>query len=95
MEELKDKNIDYALYPIDGIYNMDAVEATEVANLVGAKNNIPIHEFNSGDERKQENFTPEGRLELLQASHLRGQHRLHKQQPGQKFIHIKKQPQRL
>ena len=64
MEELKDKNIDYALYPIDGIYNMDAVEATEVANLVGAKNNIPIHEFNSGDERKQENFTPEGRLEL-------------------------------
>ena len=51
-----------AVTTMGGVTN--AVEATEVANLVGAKNNIPIHEFNSGDERKQENFTPEGRLEL-------------------------------
>lgn len=35
--------IDYALYPIDGIYNMDAAEAAECAALVGAKHNIPIH----------------------------------------------------
>ncbi|MGI5896484.1 MAG: MBL fold metallo-hydrolase [Oscillospiraceae bacterium] len=35
--------IDYALYPIDGIYNMDAAEAARCAALVGAKHNIPIH----------------------------------------------------
>lgn len=64
MKELSDKNIDYAMYPIDGQYNMDAAEATDVANLVGAKHNIPIHEFNGTDERKQDNFQPEGRLEL-------------------------------
>ncbi|MDD6038471.1 MAG: MBL fold metallo-hydrolase [bacterium] len=64
MSELSDRKIDYAMYPIDGKYNMDAIEATEAANLVGATHNIPIHDYNSGDERKQENFTPEGRLEL-------------------------------
>lgn len=64
MKELSDKKIDYAMYPIDGEYNMDAAEATEVANLVGAKHNIPIHEFNGTNERKQDNFLPEGRLEL-------------------------------
>lgn len=36
-------SIDYALYPIDGIYNMNAVEASECAALVGARHNIPIH----------------------------------------------------
>lgn len=35
--------IDYAFYPIDGIYNMDAAEAAQCAALVGAKHNIPIH----------------------------------------------------
>lgn len=64
MAQLSEKNIDYAMYPIDGVYNMDAVEATEVANLVGAKNNIPIHENNQGDIKKQDNFIPEGRLVL-------------------------------
>lgn len=64
MAELKDKEIDYALFPIDGEYNMDAKEATEVANIVGAKNNIPIHENDMGDTKKSDNFTPEGKLVL-------------------------------
>lgn len=64
MKELTDKNIDYAMYPIDGIYNMDAKEASEVANLVAAKHNIPIHENNGENENKAENFNPEGRLVL-------------------------------
>lgn len=65
MAELKDKEIDYALYPIDGEFNMDATEATEVANLVGAKHNIPIHEFDKdGQPKKSEKFLPEGRLVL-------------------------------
>lgn len=62
MSELASKNIDYALYPIDGVYNMDAIEATNVAEIVGAKNNIPIHELDRGDTLKSDNFTPAGRL---------------------------------
>ena len=64
MKDLSSRNIDYAMYPIDGIFNMDAVEATEVAKLVGAKNNIPIHEFDSEGSKKSDNFKPEGRLVL-------------------------------
>ena len=64
MKDLSSRKIDYAMYPIDGIFNMDAVEATEVANLVGAKNNIPIHEFDSDGSKKSDNFTPQGRLVL-------------------------------
>ena len=43
---------------------MDAKEATEVAELVGAKNNIPIHELDKDGSKKSDNFTPEGRLVL-------------------------------
>ena len=64
MKDLSSRNIDYAMYPIDGIYNMDAVEATEVAKLVGARKNIPIHEFDSKGSKKSDNFTPKGRLVL-------------------------------
>ncbi len=64
MKNLKARNIDYAMYPIDGIYNMDAAEATEVANLVGARFNIPIHEFDQGNSKKSDKFTPAGRLIL-------------------------------
>lgn len=64
MKDLTAKEIDYAMYPIDGLYNMDAVEATEVANLVAAKHNIPIHEFDTPGSLKSDNFTPEGRMIL-------------------------------
>jgi hypothetical protein len=52
------------MYPIDGIYIKDAAEATEVANLVGALFNIPIHEFDQGNSKKSDKFTPAGRLIL-------------------------------
>ena len=64
MNDLKSRNIDYAMYPIDGIYNMDAVEATEVATIIDAKFNIPIHELDQGTEKKSDKFTPQGRLVL-------------------------------
>ncbi|MDO5127571.1 MAG: MBL fold metallo-hydrolase, partial [Eubacteriales bacterium] len=64
MGDLAGKEIDFALYPIDGSYNMDAEEATEVANLVNAKYNIPIHEFDVGNVRKSDNFLPKSRLVL-------------------------------
>ena len=63
-ELLKGQDIDYAMYPIDGKYNMDAKEATEVANLIGANKNIPNHEYDSGNTKKSDNFTPENRLIL-------------------------------
>ena len=64
MNALASRQIDYAMYPIDGIFNMDAVEATEVADIVGAKYNIPIHEFDTNGSKKSDNFTPQGRLVL-------------------------------
>ncbi len=40
---LAEKNIDYAFFCCDGIYNMGLDEAAECAELVGAKHNIPYH----------------------------------------------------
>lgn len=41
--KLSKETIDYALLPIDGIYNMDAKEASICAEIIGAKHTIPIH----------------------------------------------------
>lgn len=41
--KLPNYNIDYALLPIDGIYNMDAKEAMKCADYIKAKHTIPIH----------------------------------------------------
>ncbi len=43
MPELREKQIDYAFYCCDGVFNMDLEEAAECAELVGAKHNIPYH----------------------------------------------------
>jgi L-ascorbate metabolism protein UlaG (beta-lactamase superfamily) len=37
------RGLDYALFPLDGVYNMGLKEGAECAALVGAKHNIPIH----------------------------------------------------
>lgn len=42
-EGMTDRNLDYAMYPTDGTYNMGPDEATEMADYIGAKVNIPIH----------------------------------------------------
>jgi L-ascorbate metabolism protein UlaG (beta-lactamase superfamily) len=47
MAALKERNIDYAFFPIDGKYNMDAAEAMECAALVSAKHNTPMHYFDA------------------------------------------------
>ena len=41
--KLPSYNLDYALLPTDGIYNMDVYEAMECAKLINAKITIPIH----------------------------------------------------
>lgn len=43
MKELADRNIDYAFFVCDGIYNMDMDEAVSCARLVNAKHSIPYH----------------------------------------------------
>ena len=43
MKSFAERNLDYALFPTDGIFNMEFAEAAECAKLVGAKHNIPIH----------------------------------------------------
>ena len=43
MESFAERKLDYALLPIDGFYNMDAKEAAECAQLIGALVNIPVH----------------------------------------------------
>ena len=36
-------HLDYALLPIDGIYNMNAAQAAACAKTIGARHTIPIH----------------------------------------------------
>ena len=43
MEELGKMDIDYALLPIDGIYNMGPKEATRCAEIIKPKHLIPYH----------------------------------------------------
>lgn len=43
LKQIVGKKIDYAMYPVDGTYNMGPEEATEVADMIGATHNIPIH----------------------------------------------------
>lgn len=71
--------LDYAVFPCDGVYNMDADEASECAKLVGAKHNIPVHEvpIDSADatvaeydEAKLEAFQAPGRIVLVPGAEL-------------------------
>lgn len=43
MDRLESQNIDYALLPIDGVFNMGPEEATNVANIIKPKHLIPYH----------------------------------------------------
>ena len=66
-EEMKDMstmNLDYALLPIDGIYNMDVREAMVCAELINAKHTIPIHMQPGAlfDRKMAETFTAKNRL---------------------------------
>lgn len=64
LKEIADKQIDYAMYPIDGVYNMDVNEAMEVSDMIGAAHNIPIHGTDAIFSKQKENFTAKGALLL-------------------------------
>ena len=66
MEKLAGEHLDYALLPIDGVYNMDGREASRCADIIQAKHAIPIHMKPGGlfDRAVAETFQAEGRLIL-------------------------------
>lgn len=43
MESFAARALDYAMLPLDGLFNMSLKEGAECARLIGAKHNIPIH----------------------------------------------------
>jgi len=43
MSTLQDKNLNYAILPCDGVFNMNPEAAAECARIIGAQHNIPIH----------------------------------------------------
>ena len=64
MAELAERNIDYAFFCCDGIYNMDLAEASACAMLVNARHSIPYHMAPGQlfDERRAEQFEGPGKL---------------------------------
>jgi L-ascorbate metabolism protein UlaG (beta-lactamase superfamily) len=65
MAELANSNITYALLPVDSIYTMTPVEATEAAEMIQAAYSIPMHTEPPPDnynEDKVSRFTPGNRL---------------------------------
>ncbi|MCR5213776.1 MAG: MBL fold metallo-hydrolase [Eubacterium sp.] len=75
MSRLAEREIDYAFYCCDGVYNMDTAEATECAKLVNAKHNIPYHMVPSNDSRGfdmdvAESFDGPGRIILQPGEEL-------------------------
>jgi len=64
MSELAELEIDYAMYPVDGRYNMGVDEAVVVAGMVKAKHSIPMHFFVEGEKMAalQAEFIPERAL---------------------------------
>lgn len=57
---IADKKIDYALYTVNGLYTMGPEEATEMANYIGARVNIPIHGNGKEYWKQRRQFHAEG-----------------------------------
>lgn len=65
MPELAEKNIDYAFFCCDGVYNMGLEEAMQAAYGVKAKHSIPYHmtgRIDDFDRNKAENFNVDGKM---------------------------------
>lgn len=66
MASLSEKQIDYAFFCCDGVYNMDLAEAAECAELVGARHNIPYHTISQEgvyfDQSRAEQFNASNKL---------------------------------
>lgn len=63
MAELGERDLHYAFFPVDGIFNMEMDEAIACAELVNARHNIPYHTIPS-------TRFDQARAELFQAPNL-------------------------
>ena len=75
MSELADRNLDYAFFCCDGVYNMDVTEASECAKLVNASHSIPYHMIpannsNGFDLTVAESFDAPGRIIIAPGEEL-------------------------
>lgn len=64
LKPLANKNIDYALYTVNGVYTMGPEEASEVADMIGATHNIPIHGDGDRYPEQRKAFSAKGKLAL-------------------------------
>ncbi len=64
---LADMYIDYAVFPCDGLYNMDRAEASRCAALVKARHSIPIHMVPMSDPTNPSQLFDRTRAEEFQA----------------------------
>ena len=71
METFAALELDYALFPGDGLFNMGPDEAAECAELIGAKHNILIH-LNPGEfvRKKGEKWKAPNKLILEQGQEI-------------------------
>ena len=72
MADLAHIRIDYAFFPIDGIYNMDELEASKCARIVGARHSTPIHMLPGRlfSEEKAAAFHVDGKLIIRPAEEI-------------------------
>ena len=74
MPALAEKEIDYAFFCCDGVYNMGLDEAAQCAEMVKAKHNIPYHVTASTrvffDRERAEQFDVENRIILGEGEEL-------------------------
>jgi len=72
MEELTLRQVDYAFFCCDGVYNMDVKEASVCAALVNARVSIPYHAApgKAYDPAIAEQFSAEGRVLLRDGEEL-------------------------
>ena len=62
---IAEKNIDYAMYTVNGVYTMGPEEATRMADYIGAKVNIPIHGNGKEYWTQRREFNAKGTKRLL------------------------------
>ncbi len=72
MEQMAEESIDYAFLPTDGVYNMDASEASNCAALINAKHSIPIHTYPEHlfDPAVAAEFKANGKITLMPGDEL-------------------------
>ncbi len=73
MAGLRERKIDYAFFPIDGVYNMDAAEASRCAAAVRARHSVPVHTCPGAlfSEDAAAEFRAEGKLVLHPGEEVR------------------------